>query len=148
MNKIARTGLIATLLAVSAGALAAPKPFEAVEYRKGIFKAVKWNFGPMGDMMKGKQTFDAKEFATRATNLAALSKMPLEGFIPGTYERSTSALPAIEKDWETFAGIMADFETNTAALATAAAGGDQNAIRPAFMKVAQTYKSCHDKFKD
>lgn len=148
MKNIARIGLAATLIALGSQAVAAPKPFEAVEYRKGIFKAVKWNFGPMGDMLKGKQAFDAKEFSTRANNLAALSKMPLEGFIAGTYERSTSALPAIESDWETFAGLMADFETNTAALATAAAGGDQNAIRPAFMKVAQTCKSCHDKFKD
>jgi len=106
----------------------------------------------MGDMVKGKQKFNADEFSRRAANLAALSKMPLEGFVAGsyngTYSGSTDALPAIEKDWETFAGIMSDFETNAAALAEAASAGDMDAIRPAFMSVAKTCKSCHDKFKD
>ncbi|WP_430461176.1 c-type cytochrome [Thalassolituus sp. LLYu03] len=148
MKTITRLGLAATLIAIGSSAMAAPKPFEAVEYRKGIFKAVKWNFGPMGDMVKGKTEFNADDFARRAGNLAALSKMPLEGFMPGTYERSTSALPVIEDAWDTFAKTMGDFETNSAALAEAAKGGDMNAIRPAFMKVAQTCKACHDKFKD
>lgn len=152
MNLITRTGIVATLLAISAATLAEVKASDAVEYRQGIYKAVKWNFGPMGDMVKGKQEFNAAEFTRRANNLAALSKMPLEGFIAGTYNGSysgsTDALPAIEKDWETFAGIMSDFETNAAALAETAASGDMNAIRPAFMSVAKTCKSCHDKFKD
>lgn len=148
MNKLATIGLAATLIGISTVALAAPKPFEAVEYRKGIFKAIKWNFAPMGDMMKGKTEFNAEEFSRRAGNLAALSHMPLEGFLPGTYERSTSALPSIEDDWETFSKGMESFQNNTAALADAAKGGDMNAIRPAFMKVAQSCKGCHDKFKD
>lgn len=148
MNNMTRSGIIVALMAASTLALAEVKPSDAVEYRQGIYKAVKWNFGPMGDMVKGKQEFNAAEFTRRANNLAALSKMPLEGFIAGSYSGSTDALPAIEKDWETFAGIMSDFETSAAALAETAASGDMNAIRPAFMSVAKTCKSCHDKFKD
>ncbi|MCD8520942.1 MAG: cytochrome c [Saccharospirillaceae bacterium] len=148
MNNMTRSGIIVALMAASTLALAEVKPSDAVEYRQGIYKAVKWNFGPMGDMVKGKQEFNAAEFSRRAANLAALSKMPLEGFIAGSYSGSTDALPAIEKDWETFAGIMSDFETSAATLAETAASGDMNAIRPAFMSVAKTCKSCHDKFKD
>ncbi len=55
MNLITRTGIVATLLAISAATLAEVKASDAVEYRQGIYKAVKWNFGPMGDMVKGKQ---------------------------------------------------------------------------------------------
>ena len=152
MNLITRTDVLAALMASSTLTLAEVKVSDAVEYRQGIYKAVRWNFGPMGDMVKGKQEFNADEFSRRAANLAALSKMPLEGFVAGsyngTYSGSTDALPAIEKDWETFAGIMSDFETNAAALAEAASAGDMDAIRPAFMSVAKTCKSCHDKFKD
>ncbi|MCT7358823.1 MAG: cytochrome C [Thalassobium sp.] len=152
MNLITRTAVLAALMASSTLTLAEVKVSDAVEYRQGIYKAVRWNFGPMGDMVKGKQEFNADEFSRRAANLAALSKMPLEGFVAGsyngTYSGSTDALPAIEKDWETFAGIMSDFETNAAALAEAASAGDMDAIRPAFMSVAKTCKSCHDKFKD
>jgi len=152
MNLITRTAVLAALMAGSTLTQAEVKVSDAVEYRQGIYKAVRWNFGPMGDMVKGKQEFNADEFSRRAANLAALSKMPLEGFVAGsyngTYSGSTDALPAIEKDWETFAGIMSDFETNAAALAEAASAGDMDAIRPAFMSVAKTCKSCHDKFKD
>ena len=148
MNKLLTVTISAALIGISGAALAAPKPFEAVEYRKGIFKAVKWNFGPMGDMMKGKVEFNAEEFARRANNLAALSHMPLEGFIPGTYERSTAALPAIESDWQTFAAGMENFQSKTAELAEAAKSGDKGQIAPAFMQVAKTCKGCHDKFKD
>lgn len=148
MKKLAVMGLTAVLAGVSMATLAAPKPFEAIEYRQGIFKAVKWNFGPMGDMVKGKTEFNAAEFSRRADNLAALSKMPLEGFIPGTYASKTAALPAIESEWDTFAKGMETFAANSAALADAAKGGDMNAIRPAFMKVAQSCKGCHDNFKD
>lgn len=148
MKKIVLMTLTAALAATSLQAAAEVKPFEAIEYRKGIFKAVKWNFGPMADMVKGKTEFNADDFARRAANVAALSKMPLEGFIAGTYASKTSALPAIENDWETFTGIMNDFEKNAAALAVAAQSGDLAQIRPAFGDVGKTCKSCHDKFKD
>ena len=141
--------LIAALLAsVTLTAVAEVKPFQATEYRRGVFKAVKWQFGPMADMMKGKKEFSAAEFVQRAENLAALSKMPLEGFVPNSYARGTRALPGIEQDWETFTSLMTDFERNTEALASAAASGDKGQIKPAFIQVAKTCKSCHDKFKD
>ncbi len=148
MKKMIKLTLVAALAASSMAAVADIKPFEAVEYRKGIFKAVKWQFGPMGDMVKGKVDYDAAEFSRRAANLAALSKMPLEGFRPGTYASATSALPSIEDDWQTFADTMSQFQDNTAALEQAAASGDMGEIKPAFIKVARTCKSCHDKFKD
>jgi len=145
MKKIVMTVALATIASTS---LADVKPFEAVEYRKGIFKAVKWQFGPIADMVKGKRDFNAEEMASRATNLAALSKMPLDGFRAGTYARATSALPVIEEKWEEFAGLMGKFETNTAALAEAAQSGDLQQIKPAFITVAKTCKACHDQFKD
>ncbi|WP_157729747.1 c-type cytochrome [Bacterioplanes sanyensis] len=148
MKALKQVTLAAVLGALSMTALAEIKPFEAVEYRKGIFKAVKWQFGPMGDMVKGKIDYDAEEFSRRATNLAALSHMPLEGFRAGTYASSTSALPSIEDDWQTFADTMTQFQNNTAALQQAAASGDMKTIKPAFITVARTCKSCHDKFKD
>lgn len=145
MKKIVMTVALATIASTS---LADVKPFEAVEYRKGIFKAVKWQFGPIADMVKGKQDFNAEEMASRATNLAALSKMPLDGFRAGTYASATSALPVIEEKWDDFAGLMGKFETNTAALAEAAQSGDLKQIKPAFIQVAKTCKSCHDQYKD
>lgn len=148
MKKITLLGLAAILSATTLTATAQVKPFEAIEYRQGIFKAVKWNFGPMAEMVRGKQAFNADEFARRADNVAALSKMPLEAFVAGTYASKTSALPIIEKDYKTFADMMANFEKTSAALAVAAKSGDLAQIRPAFGEVGKTCKSCHDKFRD
>ena len=148
MNKLLLVGITTALITGAAVAQAQVKPFEAIEYRKGIFKAVKWHFGPLGDMVKGKTEFNADEFSRRADLLAALSRMPGEAFLPGTYASKTSALPSIETNRAEFDQVMTSFQNNTAALATAAQSGDLNDIRPAFMKVAQTCKACHDKFRD
>ncbi len=43
-----------------------------------------YNFGDIGAMLKGKKDFDADVAAMRAANVAALAKLPLEGFIDGS----------------------------------------------------------------
>lgn len=148
MKKMTLIGLAAALTVTTLTAVAQVKPFEAIEYRQGVFKAVKWNFGPMAEMVRGKQEFNAEEFTRRAENVAALSKLPLEAFVAGTYASKTAALPIIEKDYKTFSDMMANFEKASAALAVAAKSGDLAQIRPAFGEVGKTCKSCHDKFRD
>lgn len=148
MKKMAVFSLAAGLLSASSIALATPDPEDAIKYRQGVFTAIYWNFGPMGDMMKGKLEFDGQEFSRRAANVAALSKMPLEGFIPGSYSGETEALPAIEKDWEDFRERMNAFQRDAQALDAVADTADKAAVAPAFMKVAKSCKGCHDKFKD
>lgn len=148
MKKLALVGVAVAMMSASGAALADKKAFEAIEYRQAIFKAVKWQFGPMGDMVRGKQAFDGKEFAQRAQNLAALSQMPLEGFIEDTYASKTAALPKIEKEWDKFSAGMETFSTNAAKLAEVAKTEDLAKIRPAFGEVAKTCKACHDAYKD
>jgi len=149
MKKLATFTLSAALALTSIQAFADKKTEAAIDYRKSVFTAVRWNFGPMGDMMKGKIDFDAKEFSRRADNVAALSKMPLEGFIPGSYSGDTEALPAIEKNWDKFSKGMEMFAENAAALSAAAKDASSKGdVADAFMKVAKNCKGCHDNFKD
>lgn len=149
MKKMAVLSLTAGLLSASTLALATPDPEDAIDYRQGIFTAIYWNFGPMGDMMKGKLDWDGKDFSRRAANVATLSTMPLEGFIPGSYSDDDSdALPAIEKNWDDFTERMTAFQESAAVLAEAAKSGDKASIAPAFMDVAKSCKGCHDNFKD
>lgn len=148
MKPLFKVAATLVLAGVAGHAAADIKPFEAVEYRKGIFKAVKWHFGAMGDMVKGKAEFDSEDFARRADLLAALSQMPWEGFRPGTYASATSALPVIEDEWEDFTAAGDAFSEKAAALAVAATGDDMKAIKSAFVATARTCKGCHDDFKD
>lgn len=147
MNKIAAMGLAGLLAAVSTTAIAA-KPEDAINYRQGVFSAVKWHFGTMGEVVKGKQDYDAEDFARRADIVAQLSKLPLEGFVAGSYEGDTDALPAIEENWDKFEGGMNKFIETADALAAAAKTGDMDQIRPALGEVGKTCKGCHDNFKD
>lgn len=147
MKKIAAMGLAGLLAAASTTAIAA-KPEDAINYRQGAFTAMAWHFGTMGAMVKGKVDYDAEDFSRRAEIVAQLSKLPMEGFMPGTYEGDTDALPAIEENWDKFEGGMNMLVKNTAALAEAAKSGDMDQIKPAFGEVGKTCKGCHDNFKD
>ena len=69
MKKLVLLGLATALTSISLTAAAEVKPFEAIEYRQGIFKAIKWNFGPMGAMVKGKTEFNAEQFNKNAERL-------------------------------------------------------------------------------
>ena len=73
-----------TLLTLSmAAALSVSTPFvyandkaeDAINYRQGIFTAIKWHFGNMGDQVRGKSDYDKEAFEARADNLKSLAAM-------------------------------------------------------------------------
>jgi len=120
---------------------------EAIEYRQSAFSLIAYNFGDMGAMLKGKKPFDAEVFAMRAQHVAALSKLPIEGFIPDSDKGHTDALAKIWQDKADFDAKMSQFQENAAALAEVAKGNNQDEIKQAFMKTGKSCKGCHDNFK-
>lgn len=120
---------------------------DAIQYRQSAFGLLAYNFGDMGAMMKGKKPFDAETFAMRANNVAALSKIPFEGFIDGSDKGETEALAKIWQDRADFDAKMKAFQENTAILATVAQKGDQAEIKKAFMNTGKSCKGCHDTYK-
>lgn len=148
MKKLTLLSMAAVLTCLSLSAAAEVKPMDAVEYRQGIFKAFKWNFGPMGEMVKGKIEFDAERFNKNANRMVELSSMPWEGFIEGSYASSTSALPEIATEQALFNEKIDAFQEAIADLAEAAKSNDMKKIGPAFGQAGKSCKSCHDKFKD
>lgn len=68
---------------------------DAIQYRQSGFSLMAYNFGDIGAMLKGKKDFDADVAAMRAANVAALAKLPLEGFIDGSDKGNTEALAKI-----------------------------------------------------
>jgi len=144
-------GLTASLLTLPTIANTAfEKPSDAVEYRQSAFSMIGTQIGDMGAMLKGKVPFDAKRFAMRANNAAALSKMPWEAFIAGTEmgKAKTSALPEVWSDNEKFMKKATAFQQYADELATVAATGDKKKIGKAFGNWAKGCKDCHKSFKD
>ncbi|MGI2173179.1 c-type cytochrome [Shewanella ulleungensis] len=144
-----------TLLAIVATAIIIPaaiannfeEPADAIKYRQSAFSLIAYNFGDMGAMLKGKKPFDAAVFSSRADNVAALSKLPHEGFIAGSDKGDTEALAKVWQDKADFDSKMTAFQDNAAALAVAAKSTDQNLIKQAFANTGKSCKGCHDVYK-
>jgi cytochrome c556 len=73
-------------------------------------------------------------------------------FAPGTAQgkgwRETSASAAVFGDAPAFRALSDRFADETAELARLAGAADQQAVTRQFAKVAQTCKTCHDKFRE
>ncbi|MCL2913381.1 cytochrome c [Shewanella corallii] len=147
MKKIMLSVLVAATFSSAAFADNFKKPEDAIEYRQDVFGAIVHNFGDMGAMMKGKKPFDAKVFEMRAQNVAALSKMPGEGFVAGSDKGDTEAKSDIWSDKADFDAKMEKFQVDAAKLAQVAATGDKKAIKKAFGATAKNCKACHDSYK-
>lgn len=136
------------LLATSQIATAQTKPEDAIKYRKSVYTVLLWNWMPLNAMMRGRIPFDAAEFSRRADRVAALAPQLLEGFPPGSNEGApTEAKAEIWTDFTDFSAKMKDLETESAALASIAKGGDEAAIKAQFAKTGGACKACHDKYK-
>ncbi|MCL1141446.1 c-type cytochrome [Shewanella gaetbuli] len=143
------------LLAFTATALLIPSVYannfkntdHAIKYRQSAFTLIAYNFGDMGAMLKGDKEFNAATFKARAENVAALAKLPHEGFIAGSDKGNTEALAKVWSDKADFDAKMLEFKDNAAKLAVAAQGDDQRAMKAAFGATGKSCKGCHDVYK-
>src|SRR5210317_1724988 len=129
LKKVVLTTLSCALLA--APLAQADRAEDAIEYRQGVFKAYGWHFGAMGAMVRGKVDYDAQQFSHHANQLAALTRMPLEGFIDGSDMGDTAAKSEL---WENLDDINSRFTQlmGDADNLAAAAGGSIDEVRPLF----------------
>ncbi len=145
-----RIVLSVALLAGFVGAAQAEMSREeyAIKFRRSGFTAMTWYFGPMSRMVKGDMPYDKALFARNAEYVAFLSKLPKDGFIPGTDTGDTKAKPEIWSKADKFKKANDRMENETAKLAKLAKGGNFDAIKEQFGEVRKTCKACHDDFKE
>ncbi|MFO1428748.1 MAG: cytochrome c [Candidatus Competibacteraceae bacterium] len=148
MQKLLQSSL-AGLLILSMGAIGAAevKPEDAIEYRQSVYTLIKWNFAPIGAMVKGQVPYDAAAVTRHAAFLETLSKMPLEGFTPGSDVGDTKAKPEIWKNRQEFEKLMSAFQEQITKLNQVAHSSDQAAVKEQFGATAKSCKNCHDKFR-
>ena len=150
MKKHTRLALGAALaLSFAATAQAqAPQPDRAIQYRQGVFKAMGWNMGPLGAMVKGERPFDKDLFLKNATRVEQLASMPWEGFGPGTDAGApTKAKPEIWKDAAKFKQYQDALQADVAKLVVAAKAGNVDAVKGPFGAVGKACSNCHDDFR-
>jgi len=124
------------------------KPDEAVKYRKAVMFLIVQHFKRMGAVVQGKATYDKDAFSANAAAVGMLATLPWDAMtVPGTDKGDTTLSPAVFENPAKFKKAAQSFETATAMLADTANGGDLNAIKAQFGKVAQNCKSCHTNFR-
>ena len=123
------------------------KPEDAIKYRKSVMTVMRWEFKPLSAMVKGERPFDKDMFVRNAAYLEVLSKMPLEGYVPGSDKGETKAKPEIWTEMDKFKGGMDKLQTETAKLAQVAKTREMSQIKAQLGETEKTCKACHDNFR-
>ena len=148
-----RGALVAFSATLLAGAVAIAyaqdmKPDRAIKYRQGALTTLSWQFGMLGAMAKGDRPYNKDEAIRRASYVADLSRMPWEGFGPGTEQGApTKAKPEIWKDQAKFKEHQDKLIAESAKLETVAKSGDEAAFKAQVGATGKTCGNCHDDFR-
>ncbi|HJW26085.1 MAG TPA: cytochrome c [Rhodocyclaceae bacterium] len=141
-------GLAAAGCLVAGGAWGQSSKFEEpIKYRRAAMTMIKWHVDRIAPMVKNPQAFNRDEVARNAAALEFLSKVALDGFVPGSQEGDTKALPAIWKDWNRFQSLGDRFQAEAAKLREVARTGDPAAVKAQLGQANKVCKECHDDFK-
>jgi cytochrome c556 len=140
--------LLAVLFVLSAQYVAAQKPEDAIKFRRGVMAVIGWNFGSMAAMAQNKKPYDAAMFARNAEVVAFMSKLPHEGFTPGSDTGDTKAKPEIWLDMDDFKAKLEKMQTEVDKLAEVAKAGDFNSSKAQFGEAGKACKACHDKYRN
>ncbi|PIE20414.1 MAG: cytochrome C554 [Neptuniibacter caesariensis] len=148
--KVVLCSAILVTIPVSMSATAGGQFKHQIEARQGYYKMIKFNFGVLGAMVKGKKEYNADTASTAANNIYTLSKLNNEMLWPkgsdNNQAKGTSAKPAI---WENFPDVQEKSRNWKSAVKTLAseAGNGLAALRASFGPVGKSCKSCHDDYK-
>jgi cytochrome c556 len=124
------------------------KPEDAIKYRKSVMFLIAQHFKRMGAVVKGESAYEKEAFSANADVVEMLATLPWEAAMePGTDKGDTTLSSAVFDKQAQFKKAAESFETETAMLAGTAKGGDLNAIKAQFGKVAQSCNVCHKQFR-
>lgn len=134
-----------TTLAMSAEDLA-----KAVKERRHLMKDVvgkNTKFG--GDTLKGKVAYDGAKLAKAMTAISEVPDQYVKLFPKGSEEgavKDSKALPKIWEDFDDFKAKAEKLKEESTKAAEAAAQG-KDAFAPAFKKMTEVCKDCHETYR-
>lgn len=148
--------LFSTCLAIAMGAgagyattvFAQAKPEVLVKQRQAAMTLIGKYWGPVNGMAQGKVPFNADAAARNADFIAALSKMPWDGFHASTKDTDakTRALPAIFENPDKFKQAADNFQSAATKLA-GVPKGDEAAFKSAARELGKACGGCHNDFR-
>jgi cytochrome c556 len=148
MKTVTKTLALLVIFGILIGAAWAQfsKPEKAVKYRQSVMFVIGQHFGRLGAMVKGKQPYDQKSFASNTAVIEALAGLPWEAFlVSGSDQGKTTMKSSVLKDPDGLKSMAQQFEAEVRKLSAAAKGNDFNTVKAQFGSVAQSCKGCHSK---
>jgi len=150
-----KTKLLYSCLALALGAgagfattvLAQAKPDVLVKQRQAVMTLQGKYFGPLGAMAQGKAPYSVETVRRNAGFLDNLSRMPWDGFVPGTKGEKSRALPAVFDSKAKFDEIASRLETELSTLVTVSRKGDEAAVKAQIGAVGKVCGACHNDFR-
>jgi cytochrome c556 len=149
MKRLLAAGLAIALGAgVAQAAFAQVKPEILVKQRQAVMTLQGKYFGPLAAMAQGRAPYNAELVQRNAGFLDNLSRMPWDGFDPGTREIKTRALPAIYNDSAKFKEAAHRLESEISKLVAVSRSGDEATVKAQIGAVGKSCGGCHDNFRE
>jgi cytochrome c556 len=141
----------AALLACVATQAIAQDTNPAVDARRGFFKAMYFNAGPLFGMLKDKVPYNAEQAKTLANNVKLMTMMSTDamwqsGTDNATLKGQTRMLPAAVTDAAGFAAKWDDWRKAAAELADAAGTGKEAMVEK-MKAMGATCGACHKAYR-
>jgi cytochrome c556 len=138
---------LTAVLSISPIANADSNSDREVNYRQAVYSVIGGQMGVLAGMARGERDYNQAEAQLAAETIAQLAKISPSVFAAHTIGVDGSdALPAINDDRASFDAAMTRFQEASLNLAQELDGAEAFP-RPAFGRMAQSCKGCHDKFK-
>ena len=117
-----------------------------VKERMMVMKAMADNTKIIGQMLKGKTSFDENEAKLALERLSSLSLKTPKVFEVSATDPKSEAKPAIWDEFDEFTKLSQDLAEATEVLAGSV--GTINDLRPALKRVSSGCKACHSKYRE
>jgi cytochrome c556 len=147
--KMKKAYLAVLILALAAPAMANdPKSELKIKHRRAAFTLLSSYFSKLLNVVDGEVEYNKQAVVENARLVEMLSRLPWEGFAPGTEHGYTRAKFEIWVDEDEFRRLADDLQRKVTELrvATESAGPEQ--VKTAFLAARKSCSTCHDRFRE
>ena len=117
-----------------------------VKERMMVMKEMAGNTKIIGQMLKGKTSFDANQLKLALERLSALSLETPKVFTINATDPKSEAMPNIWDEFDKFTKLSKDLAETSIVLANSVATTED--LRPALKKVSSVCKACHSRYRE
>lgn len=119
----------------------------AIKHRRAAFTLMSTYVNRLVQTVEGGRPFDAARSLEDARSVEVISRLPWEGFVPGSERGETRARDDIWFEEDRFKRLATELQSRTGALARAAESGSLQRLTVAVEDMRDTCNRCHKAFR-